>query len=239
MHPRTLAKDSCTGGSCPAVYDDDPDLLPSELGIVGSLKAPSLRQRLRDQIAASEELVVIDRSLVERALRPADEPVTAAEFAALFETFSYSAFRLETYQRYVGTGPDLAWAAQVKARTRQGKVHQRVHVIVEPLTDDMREELTEGYPGNAAAGEEIGIIATGIGMWPGPDIPEHDFWLFDSSYLYVMNYEPDGTWAGAVCVSDPARVVAACRARDAALRRAIPWRAFVTSRPELQRQLAQ
>ena len=32
MHPRILAIDAgCSGGTCPAVYDDDPDLLPDEL----------------------------------------------------------------------------------------------------------------------------------------------------------------------------------------------------------------
>lgn len=237
MHPRTLAKDGCTGGSCPAVYDSDPDLLPDEIAIVGSPNAPRLRRRLAEQIAPNEELVVIRRDLAERALRPADEPVDPAEFEAQFTTFSYSAFRLEQFQYYDGTGPAPEWAAQVKANRRWGKTHQRVHVVTEPLTAAMREELTEGYPGNVAAGEDIRIIPVADG-WP-EGVPCEDFWLFDSSRLYAMRYEPDGKFAGATRVRDPQRVVAACGARDAALHRAIPWRAYVTSRPELQSRIAQ
>jgi hypothetical protein len=238
MHPRTLAKEDCTGGSCPAVYDDDPDLLPDEIAIVGNRNAPGLRARLADAIAPAEELVVIKRALVVEALRPRDEPVSEAEFSAQFETFSWSAFRLETLQHYVGTGPAPEWAALVRANRRWGKIHHRVHVIAEPLTPAMLEELTEGYPGNVAAGEDIGIITTGPDTWPG-GIPQADFWLFDSSRLYTMHYNPDGSWAGASRVHDTERIVEACRVRDEALHRAIPWRAYVTSRPELQSRIAQ
>ena len=54
-----------------------------------------------------------------------------------------------------------------------------------------------------------------------------------------MRYEPDGTWAGAERITDPERIVEACRARDAALHRAVPWHAYIASRPDLQRRLAQ
>ena len=44
---------------------------------------------------------------------------------------------------------------------------QRVHVITEPLTPAMQQELTEGYEGNVAAGEDIGIVpVAGPGEWP-------------------------------------------------------------------------
>jgi len=74
--------------------------------------------------------------------------------------------------------------------------------------------------------------------WPD-DLPQSDFWLFDSSVLYAMHYEPDGTWLGAEPVSDPDRIVAACRWRDAALYHAMPWREYIASRPDLKRYLAQ
>ena len=54
-----------------------------------------LLARLADRIARDEDAVTIKREIVESALRPADEPVGLAELQALFETFSYSAFRLE------------------------------------------------------------------------------------------------------------------------------------------------
>ena len=240
MHPRMLARDSgCSGGTCPAVYDDDPDLQPDQLAVVGTKAGAGLSARLGDRVAADEAAVVIGREIVAEALRPADEPLDIDALMAQFETFSYSAFRLETLQHYAGTGRDDQWVALLKAGRRWGKAYQRVHVIEEPLTSAMQQELTEGYAPNVAAGEDIGIITTSPGAWPGPDIPEHDFWLFDSSSLLVMHYDPDGTWLGASRVQDPIAILAACRARDAALHRATSWRTYIAGRPDLQRRLAQ
>ena len=48
MHPRMLAiATGCSGGTCPAVYDDDPDLPPDELVIVGKPPETGLLHRLR------------------------------------------------------------------------------------------------------------------------------------------------------------------------------------------------
>jgi hypothetical protein len=240
MHPRTLARQDCSGGTCPAVYDDDPDLLPDELAIVGNGNAPRLRAKLADRIAPHEGLVTIKRGIVAAALRPADMPVDLAELTAALETFAYSAFRLETLQHYAGTGRDEQWEALVKAGRRfAGKTFQRVHVITEPLTSGMQQELTEGYGPNVAAGEDIGIISVSDGdVWP-EDVPRHDFWLFDGDLLYEMDYGPGGAWTGARHVRDPQRITDACHAREAALYRATSWHAYIASRPDLKRRLAQ
>ena len=236
MHPRMLAvATGCSGGTCPAVYDDDPDLPPDELVIVGKDLGGRLYAKLADRIARDETAVRIKREIVARALRPHIEPVEPAEFQAQFETFSHSAFRLETLQHYVGTGRDDQWIALLKANRRWGKTHQRVHVVVEPLSAAMQEELTEGYEGNVAAGEDIRIISVADpDEWP-VSLPERDFWLFDSSKLYVMYYEPDGAWSGAARVHDPEVIIEACRIRDAAMHRAVPWQTYIASRPDLQR----
>jgi uncharacterized protein DUF6879 len=242
MHPQKLAPldgGPCSGGTCPAVYDDDPDLLPEELAIVGKMAPLGLRGRLADRTAPDEVVGVIRREIVEAALRPAAEPVSLAQLQSQFETFSFSAFRLETLQSYAGTGRDEQWITLLRASRRWGKVHQRVHVVTEPLTAAMEQELTEGYEGNAAAGEDIRIISVPAGgQWPiSPDVS--DFWLFDSSRLYEMHYAPDGTWTGASSIMDPEQVILACLTRDAALHAAVPWRTFIASRPDLQRRLAQ
>lgn len=243
MHPRKLAPldgGPCSGGTCPAVYDDDPDLLPEELAIVGARAGAGLDGRLANRVAPHEATVVIRREIVAEALRPADVPVSLAELMAALETFAYSAFRLEVLQHYAGTGRDEQWEALVKAGRRFGaKTFQRVHVITEPLTAAMQQELTEGYGPNVAAGEDIGIVSCSEGdVWPD-DVPRHDFWLFDGDLLYEMDYHPDGTWAGARHVRDPQRIIDACHAREAALYRATPWRTYIASRPDLQRRLAQ
>ena len=183
------------------------------------------------------------------------ELIAPADFWAPFEAYSYSVFRLETLQSYGGSGEDddLAaftagsprlgaqgrdrWTSLLTAARRAGKVQQRVHVVREPLGSYLEYELTWQYGPNSAAGEEIGIIPVTGDQWPG-DLPRYDFWLFDSSVLYMMIYD-DGTWLGAQPVTDPARIIQACRWRDAALYHATPWREYIESCPELKRHLAQ
>ena len=197
-----------------------------------------LHLKLSGRIARDEEAVRIKRELVAEALRPADEPVDLAGLLAQLEHFSYSAFRVEACQVYQGTGRDDEWVAMLKAGRRWGKRYQRIHIVAEPLTPAMQRELTEGYAPNVSAGEDIGIIpVAGLDEWP-TDVPRSDWWLFDSSVLLEMDYEPDGAWAGARRVRDPERIVAAGRARDAALHRAVSWRTYIASRPELQQRVA-
>jgi len=230
----------CSGGTCPAVYDNDPDLPPDELAVVGKKAGDGLAARLSDRIAPDEAAVTISRRIVLDALRPAAEPVDLAELMTQLETFSYSAFRLEAQQLYADTGRDDQWISLLKAGRRFGaKTFQRVHVVTEPLTQAMQQELTEGYEGNVAAGEDIRVIPViGPGEWPdGLYCP--DFWLFDSSRMYVMRYERDGQWAGAERITDPEVILKACRVRDQALHDAVPWNAYIATRPDLKRRLAQ
>jgi len=238
MHPRLLARDNCSGGSCPAVYGDDPGLQPDELAIVGKTPGAGLAARLADKIAGDEAAIIISRQLVETALRPPAREIGGSELQALFDGFRYTAFRLETLQHYAGTARDEEWIDHLRSALRWGKSHQRVHVVTEPLTAAMQQELTEGYEGNVAAGEDIRILPVAEGDWPA-GVPQHDFWLFDSAFILLMQYDPEGNWTGAMRVDDPGQVLAACQARDAALSRAIPWRTYVASRPELQHRLAQ
>lgn len=180
----------------------------------------------------------------------------ALDFKATFRRFRYSVFRLETLQVYRGSGEDEAiaafhagdaappedeaqieWEAMIRANRRAGRLMQRVHVVVEPVSDYLRFELTWAYAPNAAAGEDIRVIpVSGGSPWP-PDVPGHDFWLFDSSELYDARYAEDGTWLGVEPVTEPARIVAACRWRDAALHHGQPWATYIEARPELAARL--
>lgn len=176
------------------------------------------------------------------------------EFSRWFHRFRYSVFRLETLQIYAGAGEDEslaafargeaepppdpvedAWAAMLRAHRDAGRTQQRVHVIIEPVSDYLAYELTWEYGPHAAAGEDIRIIPVTTG-WVA-DVPSEDFWLFDSTALFAMYYDPDGRWLGVEPVTEPARVAAACFARDAALHHSIPWRAYVAHHPELERRL--
>jgi Family of unknown function (DUF6879) len=176
------------------------------------------------------------------------------ELSRQFRRFRYSVFRLEILQTYAGSGedegiaafgrgdpeppPDPAedqWAALLRANAAAGRTQQRVHVVTEPLSDYLAYELTWEYGPHAAAGEDIRIIPVTKG-WP-VDVPFKDFWLFDSTTLFDMHYDPDGRWRGIEPVTEAARIVAACFARDAALHYSIPWRTYLADYPELERRL--
>lgn len=163
-------------------------------------------------------------------------PVSEEEFDRFFEECRYTAFRLETLQvydvgyeeeafrRFLSTGEVVIpeshkeWARIVGS----GRRFQRVHVVVEPLTDYLRFECAWGYRSNMKAGEDISIIPVGEGSWP-EGLPRSDYWLFDSERLVRMNYASDGTMLPPELVTDPEHVVQANAVRDTALHLAIPF----------------
>lgn len=176
----------------------------------------------------------------------------APEFSEWFSRFRFSCFRLETLPLYAGSGEDASlaaflsgrwpppdaerqdWARLVRAATQSGRSMQRVHVVTEPLSDYLRFEIGWSYPQSIAAGEDVRILPlVDAAQWPA-DIPREDFWLFDFTELFTMIYDSDGRWLGIERVTDPARVMATCRARDAAVHLSQPWGEFVEERPELR-----
>lgn len=180
---------------------------------------------------------------------------TVEHLEARLRTFRYSAFRLETLQVYRGSGEDAAiaafqagysappddpeqteWEAMIRAHRAAGRIMQRVHVVTEPVSDYMRFELTWAYAPNVAAGEDVRIVPAAADQWPH-DLPRRDFWLFDSCELFDARYTDDGTWLGVEQVSEPARIVEACRWRDAALHHAQPWADYLRAHPALAARL--
>lgn len=171
------------------------------------------------------------------------------DLGAAFANARHSVFRLETLQDYrdndaafgqwrAGRVPDDPergeYAAMVRAACSRGVRWQRVHVATEPLTEYLRFELTWCYSSNVKAGEDVRVIPVREGQgWP-VDVGRADFWLFDSSDLFAMEYASDGAWVGVTRIPGTgSQAVAACRQRDAALRQSIPWEEFIAARPEL------
>lgn len=176
-----------------------------------------------------------------------------AELWKHIDSFRYSAFRLETLQVYAGSGEDEGiaafhrgdpapppdprqdtFAARLRRDRAAGKTWQRVHVITEPITSYLAYELTWEYGPHVAAGEDIRIVPV-AGDWPA-DVPETDFWLFDSRYRLDLRYDPDGLWLGVELVTDLAAVAAACAVRDAAWHQSVPWAEYMTRHPALARR---
>lgn len=177
-------------------------------------------------------------------------------FLDVQRSFSESAFRLEARQHYAASGEDdglaaflaggeqpplsdddVAYLDAVRAARRREATWRRVHVVREPLSDYLRFELTWEYGPNAAAGEQVGIVALQAAQrWPG-DVPMTDFWLFDSSVLFELRYDGGDRWLGIEEVTDPGQIVAACRSRDAALHHAQPWQDYLAAHPDLGRRV--
>jgi len=166
--------------------------------------------------------------------------VTAPDLASLFTSFRRSAFRLETLPAYLidteaeslrlfrEGQPPPAWRAErpwlqtVSAARAAGKSMQRVRVIRGTMTEYVRFECEWGYPDNTRAGEDIRVLA----LQPGdrlPDMPDHDFWLFDDSIAVVLQYDDAGRFLRAVAVEDVRRY-RLCR--DAVMARAMSFEQY-------------
>ncbi len=172
------------------------------------------------------------------------------EFGALFASFKYTAYRLEALQRYDVSyeiepyraflagrprprdAAKNAWTAMLADSAAAGKTVQRVHLVNEPLTDYLRYELEWSYAPNVEAGEDIRILPAG--QLPAGDLSRlgviGDYWLFDSSDLWMMSYDRDGAFRYIEQVSDPRRIVARAYWRDTALHYAIPYREYMRRR---------
>lgn len=165
------------------------------------------------------------------------------EFNRLFLDFRYTAYRLETLQRYDvayekdefnrflsgesrGTFPGISeWIdSTVVEAVAAGKRVHRVHVVETPLSDYIRFECAWAYEHTVAAGEDVRIIVVSAGDWP--ELPHFDYWLFDSSLLVAMFYDENGTFKSAEIVEEPRRIVEANRWRDLAIGASATYRDF-------------
>ncbi|WP_405489087.1 DUF6879 family protein [Streptomyces sp. NBC_00096] len=158
------------------------------------------------------------------------------DIAHLFAEFQHTAFRLETrrgyatdragtrfqaFMRGVDPAPELdnPWHVNVRERAAQGALFSRVRIIDEPPTDGQRF-LMASATANAVAGEDIRVLARSGAV--RLDLPEYDFWLFDSQTLVRFHIDEQDVTTGVEVIDDPAEVLAACRARDRAWPAATP-----------------
>jgi Family of unknown function (DUF6879) len=158
-------------------------------------------------------------------------------WSSYFRDFTRSAFRLELCPVYTmpGEADELrrfeagekpppgyhyGWLDTVPAARRAGKTISRVRVVRRPLTTYIRYEFEWGFVYNVKAGEDIRVLD--LTDHPGPDLPDHDFWLFDETIVVKLLYRPDGTQIGRELVQDP-DLDAYLRWRDAAWQAAVPF----------------
>ncbi|MFE6849013.1 DUF6879 family protein [Streptomyces sp. NPDC057686] len=152
----------------------------------------------------------------------------------LFAEFAHTAFRLETRHGYASDRagarfqaflrgieptpePDNPWHVNVREKAEQGARFSRVRIIDEPPTDGQRFLMAAAA---ANPGEDMRVLprAEAVGL----ELPEYDFWLFDSRTLVRFHIDEQDVTTGVEVVEDPGEVLAACRARDRAWSAATP-----------------
>jgi hypothetical protein len=166
--------------------------------------------------------------------------LTGADLRRLFATFEHTAFRLEVRESYyeraqlaqflAGEPVDLSgmdgWLGLIVKARVVGKRFERVRVVSTPHSDYTRFGLWLCQY-NSWAGEDIRYLdrqdATGL--------PNHDYWLLDSSRLYRMHFADDDDLLGAELVEDPAVIVEHNRWRDLAWHDAIPYTTYLEAHP--------
>lgn len=162
------------------------------------------------------------------------------DFDALFDSYEYTAFRLEVrdsylgvvyepepYRKFLAGEPDdglwlKPWCDGVRARATAGKTMARVRVVSRPMGDYARYSVDVACRLNIPAGEEIRYLTRS----DAKDLPDDDYWLFDSRRLYVLHYDETDDLVGAELIDNPATVVQYNYWRDMALHLATPAPVF-------------
>jgi hypothetical protein len=158
------------------------------------------------------------------------------DWLGLFENVQQSWFRLETlqvysvgyerdeYERFLTTGrldrPVNDWQRMIARHTDVGRSLQRVHVVIEPLTDYLRYELA-AYQLNGQAGEDIHLIPVRSGSWPTGLPKGRDYWLLDDQEVWDMHYDTGGQFLKATRLESSQDLNQCRQWRDIALNQAI------------------
>jgi hypothetical protein len=155
------------------------------------------------------------------------------EFGRLFRSFEHTAFRLETRDLYKSANETAAlhqfaagepvdmgwfqnWLSMIREATAAGRRFSRVRVVSLPLTDYSRFGVFCSEYTNAA-GEDIRYLSRD----DAADLPDYDYWLFDSSKLVRMHFDGNENFLGGELIEDPAVIVQHNYWRDAAWHRAV------------------
>ncbi len=150
------------------------------------------------------------------------------EFSQLFRTFEHTAFRLETRDYYYSPNETEAlrqfvanqpvdmdwfqnWLTMIRETTSEGRRFIRVRVVSVPLTDYSRFGVFCSKHTNAA-GEDIRYLTRD----QVAELPDYDYWLFDSRKLVRMHFNEQEHFLGGEIIEDPAIIVQHNYWRDAA-----------------------
>jgi hypothetical protein len=111
----------------------------------------------------------------------------------------------------------------IREATDEGRRFTRVRVVSLPLTDYSRFGVFCSERTNAA-GEDIRYLRRD----DAADLPDYDYWLFDSRKLVRMHFDDDENFLGGELIEDPALIVNHNYWRDVAWHHAIRRDDFAT-----------
>jgi hypothetical protein len=108
------------------------------------------------------------------------------------------------------------WLTMIREATQEGRRFSRVRVVSTPLTDYSRFGIFCSEYTNAA-GEDIRYLTRD----QAGELPDYDYWLFDSRKLVKMLLDDEENFLGAEVIDDPAVIVDHNYWRDAAWHKAV------------------
>lgn len=131
----------------------------------------------------------------------------------------------EPARRFLAGEPaDDSWFMDFSDAVRRwrvaGKRMERVRLVSEPLGSYARFLLDLARL-NTAAGEDIRYLPRDKAA--GLELPDHDYWVFDSTRVAILRFDSGDRLTGVEAVTAPDVVAEHCRARDRAWQRAIRW----------------
>ena len=167
--------------------------------------------------------------------------LTGDDLGQLFVSFQRTARRLEPRDAYSSPQEDEAvrrfvageeidvswrqfWLDLVDESLSAGKRFERVRVVADPPTAYQRYGLWSSQF-NVAAGEDIRYL--GRDQANALDLPDHDFWVFDSAQVALLYFSADHRFVGAHLIAEPAVVRQHERWLDTAFEHAVPYQEYV------------
>lgn len=228
-------------GGCPSVHED---LDSGEIIVHGPALTGSEDVAQLQHLGEGEVPIVVPRELLvdfgPKEVTRVPRIVDLDAFNGLFETFEHTAWRLETRRRYAsdaatdtyaqfegGEAPawdmDSPYCRTIRRQTGQGARVERVRLVDSPATPGQLYLLAHAEK-NAALGEDIRNLsrddATRL------QLPDEDFWIFDSRLVALLNFDPDDDLVDVELITRPDEVIRYSMVRDAAWHHAVPYQQF-------------
>jgi hypothetical protein len=171
-----------------------------------------------------------------------------SDFSGLFESFERSAVRIESRARTDVPAerselaaflegrlppqrhwePEDPWNAMTERHAAAGRPLRRVRIMEEQLSDYNRYMI---YCARASVhhGEDMRFLSRASSV--ALDLPDHDFWVFDSAWLVELRFTADDRPLDHDLITDPELVARHEAWFERAFAAAVPWADYLAEDP--------